>query len=213
MTYSFHIDEVQFTYLVKQRGNLKHLQDDRAVWKTAYDNCMNEIYTSLLPWLPETVINLMDVGSGLGGIDVLLSQHYNKTLQTITFIDGLDDPPTKTPPLMTFSNSKVSSKFLKQNGVMQTLNYQAPDYVTSEFVDPDRVWKQDLIVSFGSWCFHYSPETYLEYMRRCCHPETILILEVRTENTDWIKQLSQEFVFLGKAHEEEKFQRLVYQFQ
>lgn len=210
MTYNFLVDDTQFAYLVKQRGNIKHLQHDRQAWQAAYDRVMNEIYTSLLPWLPTFAINLMDVGSGLGGIDVLLAHHYESTLNTITLIDGLDDPPAKTPPLLTFSNSKVSSKFLKQNGVVQGLHYLSPEYASANVVDEPCT--QDLIVSFGSWCFHYPPDTYLEYVKRCCNAGTVLILDVRTENKEWIKQLSKELTFLGKAFEEDKYQRLVYSY-
>jgi len=211
MTYSFKIDDGQFPYLVKQRGNIKHLKDDRMAWQAAYDEVLDGIFNTLTPWLPADVGSLMDVGSGLGGIDVLLSRHYGDMLGTITLVDGDDDPPEKTLPYGTFSNQKVSKRFLRGNGVNQSLTYLYPEGIDEE---PEAARSmcptQDLIVSFGSWCFHFPPSMYLPFVKSCCREGTILIIDVRKELIEWAADLDGAFTRVGVAHEEEKYQRVVY---
>ena len=67
------VEDSHFAYLKLQKGALHGLADDRAAWLAAYQQSLVEDLASMAPYLPETCRNVLDVGSGLGGIDVLLS--------------------------------------------------------------------------------------------------------------------------------------------
>lgn len=181
-------------YLVLQKGNLWHLKDDSAAWEAGYNRSMNNTYRTIRQHLPEKCESVLDVGSGMGGINALINWHYGGDVKT-ELLDGVNDTPVVTTHTKTFSNFVAAQRFLQANGV-KYVDYIDP--VAAQRMDlfqkrTSHTLKKDLIISFGAWCFHFPPEMYISYARACCKPGTVLMLDVRNDQTDWYDHLVHTF--------------------
>jgi len=101
------------------------------------------------PALPPRCRSLIDVGSGMGGIDIMLQQHYGEEC-VVHLVDGLSDPPYHTVRAdeKTFSNEQATRGFWFENGAYLTSVLDAAKREKFEPVEAD------LIISLFSWCFH-----------------------------------------------------------
>lgn len=163
MDFAIKVDDDHFRYLRVQKGNLDPFASDRVEWHRRYESDIKRTYEEIRPFLPPVCQRILDVGSGLGGIDILLSRHYAEAAPasgpefapTLHLLDGDEDPPVMNLHRETFNSMTVACSFLTTNGIKaERLHCYTPE--TREFFKPF-----DLIVSFGSWCFHYPPDVYL----------------------------------------------------
>lgn len=195
-----HISDEAFDYLLIQRGRLADLGSERAKWQPAYQESLLDDFRSIQAFLPARADRILDVGSGLGGIDILLARHYHQP--EIWLFDGDDDCPVMHKHAETFNCMHAARRFQHQNGV-QSLVTISPG--TSELPPPC-----DLVISLQAWCFHFSPEVYADWVRRSCHPGTVLILDVRRHYVWWRKALRDAFDEVGVALSSDKFERVVF---
>jgi hypothetical protein len=194
---SFRISKEAFEYLAVQVGELDQLKGVRHVWEGAYERNLLARMDNILTYLPSQVSTILDVGSGLGGIDVLLYRWFDRQSH-ITLLDGTEFSPTVTHHNIPFNSRKVALNFLSDNGVQEKY---------AHFMEHDNLKPQpfDLIVSFRAWCFHIKPSTYLEFVRQCCHANTKLIIDLR-KTPYWGEELARHFD--GVVIEDtEKYQR------
>lgn len=188
-------------YLVLQRGDIEHLSGDQERWHAAYNRRLGETFRSILPFLPPDCHSVLDIGSGLGGINALLNHHYDGALH-VCLLDGEKDPPVMRAHRRTFNSMAVAQDFLFKNGV-SSFSYFTPALGESR--------PFDLITSYRSWCFHYPPAVYLDFVVGCCHADTILILDVRRGMPHWHDELTKPFRVVGAVHASEKCDRIVFQ--
>jgi SAM-dependent methyltransferase len=193
------IPEAAWPYLVAQRGRLDHLRTDRSAWRAAYGAELQAQFDEIAPYLPSSCGSFLDVGGGVGGMALMLARRYPDALPAI--LDGADADPRVIAHNRPFNHFGASDEFLRANGVENW----AP--VSTENPEPLAC---DLIVSFAAWCFHIEPDRYLDFVRACCRPGTVLILEVRKARMDWQAQLRAAFDFVAGAGESEKSLRVVY---
>jgi hypothetical protein len=73
----------------------------------------------------------------------------------------------------------------------------------------DGAWPFDLVISLGSWCFHYPPATYLDAIFGRCRPGGVLILDVRKQQPAWSAQLMKAWRLLAIVHVSDKIDRMV----
>jgi len=193
------ITEAAWPYLVAQNGALDSLKRDRQLWTAAYKQKLLETYRNIEPWLPPLSAPVsLDVGCGMGGINILLAQHYGLEF-TIALLDGEDDPPEMHLHRETFSNYEVASRFLIRNGVRNGCNANR----TSGLV-------LDVVTSFGAWCFHLPPSLYLPWILERTRPSSRFILEVRSDKPEWREELDDRLNFVALIHEGRKWNRIVY---
>lgn len=180
------VPETAFPYLVIQRGAIDELRDDRQAWVHRYCDELASEYYAIAPYLPPTVHAIMDIGSGLGGIDILLSRHYDHGVQ-ITLVDGVDDAPEVQNHRTTFNSMATARSFLRANHVTRV------DHIDAK--DPDRRAKRDyqLAISLKAWCFHVEPAEHLELVAEAMHTDATLIVDVRRDKPEWEKQLREHF--------------------
>jgi len=178
------VKDEHFAYLRLQKGSLEPLAGDRPRWHEAYEADLWRTYYEIRPHLPFNCFASLDIGSGLGGIDVLLSRHYGAGL-TVNLLDGKHDAPEMKLHRQTFSSEAVARDFLTVNGVRaDRIGYFTPDSTTS-------VLPWDLVLSLGSWCFHYEPNVYLPWLLDGrLHADTVIILDVRRDKGEWTSQLN-----------------------
>lgn len=187
---SLVVTDAAYPYLVLQQGRLDHLKHDRPAWEAAYTAKMALLFAAISPFLPAACRNLLDVGGGMGGIDALISAHYGHDCEVV-IVDGLNDAPAMMLHRQTFNDADVAYGFLTANGVRRFM--AIPPSMAKAPILAGQAPKYDLVVSFGSWCFHYPPSEYLEFVMARCHPDTVLILEVREGKPEWVLQLLDVF--------------------
>lgn len=175
------VDEEHFAYLSIQKGGLHHLVTDYDAWKRAYEDSLLDDLEDLRGCFP--VKSVLDIGSGLGGINALINEENGGEVD-VCLLDGANDPPIMNLHRNTFNNMRVAADFLRKNGV-HSVSFEPPAAPQSR--------PFDLIISLGSWCFHYEPETYLEFVMGCFVPGTKLVLDVRRDKPRWQKTLAEAF--------------------
>lgn len=194
------ISDDAFRYLVVHRGSLDHLRGDRKAWELAYLEGIRSAYRDMVPFLPQDCSSILDVGAGLGGIDILLSRHYGGQPR-VTLLDGWDDEPKLRLHRLTTSSAAVARRFHRDNG---SVNF---DYISPANL---AVRPVDLVVSTGAWCFHFPPEEYVDFVADCMVPGGTLITDVRKDRFDWLGTLEKKFERVGKIVEKRKRDRMVF---
>lgn len=167
------ITPAQFKYLYIQRGEVADaFHDGFEAWKNAYEQSLANIMASIDPVLPDRCDRLLDVGSGLGGIDVLLARRFPDC--TVVTLDGANDKSVVRSHRETFNNVELTKSFLRDNGVAHHVHCTVP------YVGPFPQ-KFDLVVSFAAWGFHLPPEMYLDLVTEALNPGAVIILDVRRD--------------------------------
>jgi SAM-dependent methyltransferase len=179
---SLRISPEAFAYLAVQVGELDGLKAVRHVWEAAYERNLLARMDNILTSLPGQCRSILDIGSGLGGIDILLYRWYERQAR-ITLLDGGAFQPTVKNHNVPFNSKKIALEFLSDNNVRD-----------ASFMEHDNLKAQpfDLIVSFRAWCFHIAPNVYLDFVRRCSHKNTKIIIDLR-KNPQWLDELSEHF--------------------
>jgi SAM-dependent methyltransferase len=145
----------------------------------AYWEGMQEDYESLGPYLPERVSSMLDIGCGLGGIDLMLYRHYAEFGPTVALLDreGVSDSVYYgyAPEAAHYASLELARRFLVENGVpseaVATFNADGDGYPAGR--------QFDLIISVVSWGFHYPLETYLSDVDRTLSVGGTLVIDVR----------------------------------
>lgn len=201
-----HIPEEAFPYLAVQRGGISDLISDRPKWNEAYMDSLWRDFDHLEPHLPAKCDALLDVGGGMSGISILLSRYYAQRQvhkPHVYVLDGDEDAPVVVRHARTFNNHKVGRRFLQSNGVVDFTGITP----ACEVRPPPGC---DLIISLQSWCFHYNPETYLEYVLLCARRSCRLIIDVRKDYKTWRRILNDAFTFKEVLHEGAKSERCLF---
>lgn len=208
---SLNITRNAYPYLVAQRGALDDMKGDPLTWIAKYIDVVFSEFRKIEPYLPKRCDSILDVGSGLGGIDALLNEHYGGDCQ-VTLLDGVADPPEVTQHNRTFNDMAVAAEFLVMNGV------QRFDFIDANDPKACAIRKYDLIVSFKSWCFHIEPERYLDLVLSACVPQhTQLIVDLRggrvgreeERSYHWERTLRSAFTYRTMIHYGIKFETLL----
>lgn len=200
------ISNEAFSYLRIQRGAISDLSNDRKAWEQAYRRSLLGDMGTMLPWLPERCGAILDVGSGLGGINILLSRHYGASLD-VWLLDGVNDQAHVSSHDTPFNDMVVAQRFLNANGV-RTFSHVPP----LESLERKVILRPtfDLAVSLQAWCFHFPPSQYLAFVKQSIKPRATLILDVRKDRKDWREELRDAFTEIGVAVSPHKFERVVF---
>ena len=161
-------------------------------------------YGSIVNHIPIDCKRILDIGCGIGGIDLFLYYYYfgkpdihlldySKTSEKIYY--GYQKEGA------IYNNLDLTKQFLTMNGVDKK-NLAFYDAGNDEF--PTKQF--DLIISLLSWCFHYPLETYLEKVKKV--KRGVMIIDVRN-NTDQIETLKDNFESVKIIDESKTRKRVV----
>lgn len=198
------IPEDAYPYLQMQRGAIADMAENREKWLEAYLDMIIGEFTCIESHLPPSVDTVLDIGAGMGGIDVLLARHYGDRVR-FTLLDGIADLPFVQSHARTFSNADVAREFLRLNGVKRV------DFVDANDPSSRPRWYYDLIVSFKAWCFHIEPARYIELVKSRAATGAKIIVDVRANKPEWVEELSAAFTSRGVIYAGAKFQTMLFE--
>lgn len=193
------ITPAAWQWLIRQRGELSSLESNRDKWCETYAADMLRTVHQI-GFVPAY---MLDIGSGLGAIDVLMSKQGT----FCTLIDAEDGVGACVKHDVPFCNRQAVVNFMNDNGVPRAA-YQ--------YIDPKNIWTvgqpviYDLVVSLRSWCFHYAPGKYLQYVNRYTCPGSRILVDVRKDKPDWRAQLKANWEELEVLEEGNKYLRIEY---
>jgi hypothetical protein len=176
------IDQKHFAYLVNQHGRVAHARNDFEKWKIAYTGSLEAMYVNISPALPTRCNSILDIGSGLGGIQLYLWEHYQKEAQ-VTLLDGDENGPEVKWSYEPHNSMAVAFDFLHKNGLTRVGSI-GPTALDKWDGEPF-----DLVVSFAAWGFHFPPGNLIPDLKKCTHKSTVIITEVRRTKPDWLREL------------------------
>lgn len=132
-----------------RKDNVRKTLDDM------YTKDMRNLFDNIDPWLPSEVDSVLDVGCGLGGIDVHLANKYPGAV--LWLLDKNGDSGSK---IGWHSSAGVFGSY---NSLDETVSYLRQKGVKNDIrpiTDLPEGLQVGLGVSFLSWGFHYPLETY-----------------------------------------------------
>lgn len=188
-------------YLRVQCGDIAHIEDTVA-WLDAYDERIEAVYQSMLPFLPKTCSSILDVGGGFSGIGCRLVEHYSLSRPCLTVLDGVAAPAEVIRHNEPFNNATLAVEFHRRNGVC-----------ASRYIDPVAgldLYPVDLVISTQAWGFHIAPHVYLPSVARVLTRPATLILDVRNRHEDWKSDLRNAFGLPAVVSGAEKWTRWCY---
>ncbi len=192
-----------YKWSVMQKAKHFSKEIEQAFWKD-----MEQEYQMLSSSLPENVSSILDIGAGLGGVDVFLSRHFGHRVE-MHLLDktAVDDSiHYHLHPVGSFYNSlSLAKDILVQNAVPESHVHlhEANDQFTIAISTP-----VDIVVSLISWGFHYPVSIYLQEVNRILSPHGTLIIDVR-KGSDGRDQLENVFHSCAPILTTQKFERLV----
>ena len=190
-----------------RRVQLEAKLRSRAIGRSYLSGVQDE-YERIKDHLPNRAARILDIGCGMAGIDLFLSDHYGQTDTDIYLLDktSVDEQVYYLYERKgSFYNSlKIARDVLVGNGV-------PPERVHAiEATDDNQIRIEnsaDLVLSLISWGYHYPVSTYLDRVDELLAPNGVLILDVRKE-TDGRTMIEERFDDCVVIFEDEKCERL-----
>jgi SAM-dependent methyltransferase len=189
-------------YLFPQRTRLTTeyaltLESPQEEVDSALTQMVTKDYSMIEKFLPESANNTLDIGCGIGLINLPIYEKYNRA--NIHLLDKTELDATKISGFnetYKFYNSMDAARnTLIANGVEKDHIHlhEATDYSSLYNVS------FDLIYSFLSCGWHYPVKTYIDLMTKTLVPGGILILDIR-HNTNQLQVLEQDFTLVEQVY-------------
>ena len=166
--------KIHTRFLISLLNN--NLQD---INKKFYKDIYSE-FNELKNFLPENANNILDIGCGVGAINIFLNNFYKGSasfhLIDKNYISRKITYGFKKLNTEGYNNLLVTKKFLQENNVIES-NINTYDVDKNEL----KKIKYDLVISLLSWGYHYPLDTYIDYLKENSNNETIFIFDIAEE--------------------------------
>ena len=136
-------------------------------------------FNTFKSFLPNKAEHIMDLGCGLGVINIFLNQFYKNNSYFYLLDKNKIDSKIKygfNKNYESYNKLENTKKILKNN-----INHQFVN-----FIDVDKKFtiksNIDLILSLKSMGYHYPFEIYLQMFRKCCTYNTVFIFDISSKN-------------------------------
>jgi len=137
-------------------------------------------------YLPSNVSNIMDIGCGLGILNIFLNKHYNNFPTFFLLDKNKIDRKIKYGHSKTYESYNLldnTKNILVKNGIniekLKLYDVEKKILVPSKSID--------LVISIKSMGYHYPIDIYFELLRKVCNQHTIYIFDISKENQSMIK--------------------------
>ncbi len=197
---------LSFSHLYKLSVELKSIFYSSQV-KSAFVKDMNGEISLIKKYLPKTIDSILDIGCGVAGIDVMISNYYKNKINVYLLDKTLVDKKVfyKFEKRASFYNSlDLARKILEINGVASASIH------TQEATANNKIKFKtnfDLIISLISWGFHYPVEIYLNEAYAKLKKGGVLIIDIR-KDTGGVELVKKKFGNLDVIKEFSKFVRI-----
>ena len=127
-------------------------------------------------YLPKTAQNIMDIGCGLGIINILLNKFYNDNPCFYLLDKNRIDKKIKygfSSNYESYNDLRETKRILTENNITDSrlfLYNVEKDYLIND--------KIDLVISLKSMGYHYPFETYYNLFKKNCNKNTTFIFDV-----------------------------------
>ena len=174
-----------------------------------YSDRMQRDFDAMKPWLPDDAAAVLDIGCGLGGIDVMLARHYGDSL-TVYLADGDGGGHRKmgfVGNTEAWADVSRGETFFRANAPKNPVECRVCDNQSE--LDGLKV---DLVVSLKSWGHHYPVGVYADTVRGAIAQSrnARVIIDIR-RGTDGAAEMGRRgFKLVGKVAETVKCERLAF---
>lgn len=193
------------TMLAKQRTALWEMVS-KQYWEQSQaesDQLEKECYSFLANKLGEySSINVLDIGAGFAGYDILLAQKYpninlailDASQEDEKFKLGFQDDGEK------YSDFKTLDFLFQQSGVAAG-RYELIDFRHIDVMDwaSNSANRYDIVQSLFSWCFHYPYKVYRDAVKLLLKPNGLLIVDCRNAGNQ-IEDIKNDFEYVAAVH-------------
>lgn len=167
-------------------------------------------YQTMKPYLPTQASRIVDIGSGIAGIDVFLYHHYRSSIPKLDLF-LLDKTETTKKIYYGFHQQASYYNSLEMAKLMlmsNKVNEENIHLISVNFYYEIECSSADLVLSLISWGYHYPVSTYLEQVYQWLKPGGRLILDVR-KGSDGENELKQKFPENHLIMQDKKRRRLL----
>jgi hypothetical protein len=180
------------------------LQNNDQIGNDYYSE-IKKVFTNIKKHIPRNTQSILDIGSGLAGLEVYLWFLLEKNYPKIYLLDKTKKEEKiwyEFNPNGAFYNSlDLAKKNLISNGVKSSkINLvEAPEDGIIKVIR-----NIDLVISTISWGFHYPVELYLDSVISIMSKRGVLILDIR-KNTGGLEALTSKFKAIYIIKNEKKY--------
>lgn len=157
---------------------LIHFFQNKNIEKNCSELFENEIST-IKDFLPNELENIMDIGCGLGIINIFLNKIYLNSPNFYLLDKNHVDNKIKygfSDNYESYNDLDETRKILLDNGIKDNrINIFNVDN------DINIVKKIDLVISLKSMGYHYPFEKYILLFKKCCNKDTTFIFDIATD--------------------------------
>lgn len=173
----FKVNEKQSELIVLQRTGYNIDSANLEGIGKAYYNDMSLAFSDIEPFLPENCESVIDIGCGIGGIDVLINKARNNCKFHMVDRDGMEDEIYYgfRHAGAKYNLLSLTMDFMADNGV-QSKNVKLYNVDAEEF--PTNM-TATVIMSLLSWGFHYPVSTYIDRVFSLMDDDSCLIIDIR----------------------------------
>lgn len=171
---------------------------------------MNKEYQDLKKYIPSDIKSVIDIGSGIGAINIFLNR-YHPTIREFILVDknfiskkvryGFVSGTTEG-----YNKLAITKKFLMSNGIDSEKIFLF-DFTNDKL--PTK--KYDLVISLISMGYHYPIENYLNYLKKNSTKNTVFIFDIADQFISFedLKSIFEEIVIINKVLKKHSQTRVV----
>ena len=151
-----------------------------------YEDITND-YQQIAPYLPGRASSIVDVGAGLGGINIFLQERYKDQNPHFHLLDK--DQMDRTiyyfyeKTASAYCDFNATRNFLADNGLPEM---QFTLFDLNEAAFPAEI-NADLVISLVSWGYHYPLDTYLDQVVAMLGEDGSLVIDLRKDQDGIVK--------------------------
>ena len=140
------------------------------------ENLFKSEINTFKDFLPKTCDNIMDIGCGLGIINILLNKFYNNKTSFYLLDKNRIDKKIKygfSSNYESYNDLNETKRILLENNISESSLFL---FDVEKDIQIDS--KIDLVISLKSMGYHYPFETYLELFKKISNQNTTFIFDV-----------------------------------
>ena len=147
--------------------------------KILTENLFREELETFEKYLPSNVENIMDIGCGLGVLNIFINQKYQNNPNFYLLDKNTVDNKIKygfSKDYESYNDLNETKNILLKNGLSKEQIYIKN--VDQEIMIDNKI---NLVISLKSMGFHYPIENYINLIKKTCSTETTFIFDVFEE--------------------------------